>query len=99
MKSFHNTENYEAYLQRVRSRGKGMFIARDFTSGLARQFGLSIPKRGIVKQSEHLNYYNLKSLTFILERLGMVVLKSEAVPGAKVGGLRLGRLGVLAVKS
>ena len=99
VKRFHGTENYEAYLQRVSSRGKGIFIARDFTSGLARQFGFSIPKRGIVKQSEHLNYYNLKSLTMILERLGMTVLKSEAIPGAKVGGLRLGRLGVLAVKS
>jgi hypothetical protein len=97
--NFHATESYEAYLKRVCSRGKRLFIALDFISGFARQFGFRIPKRGIVKQSEHLNYYNLKSITIILERLGMTVLKSEAVPGAKVGGLRLGRLGVLAVKN
>ncbi len=97
--NFHATESYEAYLKRVCSRGKRLFIALDFISGFARQFGFQIPQRGIVKQSEHLNYYNLNSITFILERLGMTVLMSEAVPGAKVGGLRLGRLGVLAVKS
>jgi hypothetical protein len=35
----------------------------------------------------------------LLEKLGTTVLKTEATPDAKVGGLRLGRLSVLVVKN
>ena len=99
IKSYHATSNYAEILRHAVSSGKRRFIVRDFISGLARQFGLSIPKRGVVKQSEHLNYYNLKSISMILEKLGTTVMKTEATPDAKVGGLRLGRLGVLVVKN
>jgi hypothetical protein len=99
IKSYHATEAYAKILSGVMSGNKQKFIAHDFASGLARQFGFSIPRLGVVKQSEHLNYYNLKSLTMILEKLGMTILLSEACPKAKVGGLRLGRLGLLAVKN
>jgi hypothetical protein len=99
IKSHHATENYAKMLSRISSGSKRKFIAHDFTSGIARQFGFSIPRRGVVKQSEHLNYYNLKSITTLLEKLGTTVLKTEATPDAKVGGLRLGRLGTLVVKN
>ena len=99
VKKFHAKAEYEEYLHRTSARGNRKFILADFASGLARQFGYHIPKRGIVKQSEHLNYYNFKSLSVILEDLGMTVLISESIPDAKVGGLRMGRLGLLARKN
>jgi len=95
VKKFHSTSKYEAFLQSLTSGGKKKFVIHDFASGVARQFGRRIPRRGIVKQSEHLNYYNLHSLSLIVEALGCTVVKSESLPNAKVGGLRLGRLGML----
>jgi hypothetical protein len=99
VKKFHATAKYEEYLKAVSSGGKKKFVVHDFVSGVARQLGKKIPRRGIVKQSEHLNYYNLQSLSLIVEGIGCTVVNSESLPNAKVGGLRLGRLGVLVVKN
>ena len=96
---FHSTAKYEKFLKSVSLGGKKKFVAYDFVSGVARQLGRKIPRRGIVKQSEHLNYYNLHALSLIVEALGCTVVDSESLPNAKVGGLRLGRLGLLVVKN
>ena len=99
IKSHHATDKYAEMLIQISSSSQRKFIVHDFASGIARQFGFNIPRHGVVKQSEHLNYYNLKSISMLLEKLGTTVLKTEAIPDAKVGGLRLGRLGVLVVKN
>lgn len=95
----HSTAGYKNFLEKLSNGSKKKFVLHDFASGLARQFGRRIPRKGIVKQSEHLNYYNLHSLTMMLEGIGGTVIKSASLPDAKVGGLRLGRLGVLVVKN
>lgn len=98
VKQFHSTAKYETFLKRLSTGSKSKFVMHDFVSGLARQFGRKIPSKGVVKQSEHLNYYNLHSLSLIVESLGCKVIGSESLPNAKVGGLRLGRLGLLVAK-
>jgi SAM-dependent methyltransferase len=98
VRDFHATRKYDSFLRKSAIKKKKLFITLDFMSGVARQFGLYIPRFGVVKQSEHLNYFNIVSLVLLLQSLGVTTLESKSLANAKVGGLRMGRLGVLAVK-
>jgi SAM-dependent methyltransferase len=93
---WHAREPYKRYLAHV-ARTRWPLVASDFLSGVSRQAGLRIPRLGVVKQSEHINYFTERSLKTLLTVAGFSVLTSLAEPKASVGGLRLGKLGMVAV--
>lgn len=93
---WHAREAYQRYLVRM-GKTRWPLVASDFVSGASRQAGLRIPRLGVVKQSEHINYFTEHSLNALLTKAGFNVLAFVAEPKASVGGLRLGKLGMVAV--
>jgi SAM-dependent methyltransferase len=93
---WHAREAYQRYLVRM-ARTRWPLVASDFLSGVSRQVGLRVPRLGVVKQSEHINYFTERSLEALLSTAGFSVLTHLAEPKASVGGLRLGKLGMVAV--
>jgi hypothetical protein len=93
--SFHTSSRYQQYLRRLVRHRAGL-IACDFFSGVSRQFGFSIPTFGVIKQSEHINYFSIGSLKEALKTAGFLVVAQSSDPDLKVGGLRMGCLGVAA---
>jgi hypothetical protein len=95
---WHSRACYQAWLRLVCGR-RSTFVPLDFMSGMARQVGWSVPRLGVVKASEHINYFTRDSLERLLvsQRFRMTAVRAE--PGARVGQLRLGRLGMVAVPS
>lgn len=94
----HKLKAYSRYLGLL-ERWKFCFILMDFMSGVYRQFFNRVPFFGLVKQSEHINYFTLNSLEFLLVKNGF-----ELKPGGQVdanwkqGRLKLGRMSVIGVK-
>jgi SAM-dependent methyltransferase len=95
MSGFHATIRYQRYLQRL-IRHRFPFVTLDFLSGLSRQFRSSIPRLGVIKQSEHINYFSARSLRAALTASGFAVVAERSDRQAKVGGLRIGCYGVAA---
>jgi Methyltransferase domain len=91
----HSRPRYQRYLQRI-IETKWLFILLDFVTGVSRQYRSTIPKFGIIKQSEHINYFSRRSLHELLAQAGFRVVAERSDSRAKVGGLRLGRFGVAA---
>ena len=89
------TNSYRRYL-RILSRSKWLFVALDLGSGVWRQLCSRIPVWGIVKQSEHINYFSSRSLGSLLEKAGFRVVAEELEPRATVGRMRIGRYGIVA---
>ena len=50
----------------------------------------------MIKESEHINYFSPASLERLLGSAGLRVLAQRSEPNATMGGLRLGRLGMVA---
>jgi len=96
---FHKTSLYKRYLGFV-YKYKILFIFCDFISGIFRQFFNRIPAFGVVKQSEHINYFVPESLITLLQDHGFQI-KSTKSPKRKsfVGLIKQGRFGVVAIKS
>jgi len=94
--SWHRSRRYGSWARLV-SHKRWSFIPCDFASGVTRQLGWRIPWFGIVKQSEHINFFTSASLRSLLELSGFEVTAERAEPDARVGPLRLGRLGMAAV--
>jgi len=94
--NWHARDAYQRYLVHV-ARTRWPLVVCDFVSGVSRQIGLRIPRLGVVKQSEHINYFTDRSLKVLLTKAGFSVLAYGAEPKASVGGLRLGKLGMVAV--
>ena len=92
---FHATTRYQAYLRRL-VRRRLPFVALDFLTGLSRQFRSSVPRLGVIKQSEHINYFSERSLLAALTATGFGVVAQRSDKNAKVGGLRMGCHGVAA---
>jgi len=92
---FHATIRYRRYLQRLVLH-RFPFVGSDFLSGLSRQFRSSIPRFGVVKQSEHINYFSGRSIEAALTASGFTVVAQGSDPAMKVGGLRMGCYGVAA---
>jgi len=92
---FHATASYANYLARL-SRVRPGFIAADLVTGIFRQRRSAVPSFGVVKASEHLTYFSPRSLEALLVATGFEPLGSGSEPGAKVGGLRLGRHALVA---
>jgi hypothetical protein len=88
--NFHKTLYYKRYLQII-SKSKWLFICLDFLSGLSRNFLGFIPWFGVVKQSEHINYFTNNSLERLIRIFGSNV---EVITwkNGKVGGLRIGQI-------
>lgn len=95
---YHRTDLYRLWLQAT-SRAKGVFMALDFLTGACRQLFGKVPALGIVKQSEHVSYFSPDSLGAILRSAGYDVLHYTMDRNAKTGSYRLGRLGMVAVKT
>jgi len=98
VREFHKKENYQRYLLKLSQKTRTRRVLVDFVTGLNRQFGRHIPHHGLVKESEHINYFSEKSLKIILGKNGMTEVALNSEPDAKTGGLRLGKLGILAKK-
>lgn len=96
VRPWHAGERYRRFLQRV-STTRASWIAADFAAGVARNLGRTVPRLGAVKQSEHINYFSSRSLEALLADGGFRVVSAKADPSASVGGLRMGKMGVLAV--
>jgi hypothetical protein len=98
IKKSHSQISYQEYLLKLSNRTQFIRILFDFITGINRQFGREISKYGLVKQSEHINYFSKRSLDEILSKSGMTAVASNSNPDASTGGLRLGKLGILAIK-
>ena len=96
VRQWHAGAGYRRFLNWV-SATRGSWIAADFAAGMARNFGRTVPRLGAVKQSEHINYFSTQSLQALLTGGGFRVVTTRADPAASFEGLRLGRLGALAV--
>ncbi|ETW21528.1 hypothetical protein MGAST_25380 [Mycobacterium gastri 'Wayne'] len=96
VRQWHSQARYRRFLDWV-SATRGSWIVSDFVSGVARNFGRTVPRLGAVKQSEHINYFSTQSLEQLLIGGGFRVLRAQADPKMSYGGMRLGRLGALAV--
>jgi len=92
---FHASARYQRYLQRL-IRHRIPFVGVDFLSGIGRHFRSSIPTFGVVKQSEHINYFSGRSLQAVLAASGFTVVAHDSNRHMKVGGLRIGCYGVAA---
>lgn len=95
---WHATTTYRSYLARLAS-VRPAFVAADFATGVARNLGFAIPRLGAVKESEHINYYSARSMRALIERADLRVAQVVEDPHAKTGGLRMGRIGVLAKRA
>jgi SAM-dependent methyltransferase len=95
---WHARDLYQRYLVHV-GKTRWPLVVSDFMSGVTRQIGFRIPRLGVVKQSEHINYFTERSLRAILTRADFSVIAFVAEPNAQVAGLRLGKLGMVAVPS
>jgi hypothetical protein len=96
VRQWHAGARYRRFLDWV-SATRGTWIAADFVTGVARNFGRTVPTLGAVKQSEHINYFSTQSLQTLLVDGGFRVISTQADPTMSYGGMRLGRLGALAV--
>ncbi|MGD1237796.1 class I SAM-dependent methyltransferase [Mycobacterium seoulense] len=96
VRRWHAGASYSCFLDWV-SATRGGWIAADFVTGVARNFGRKVPRLGAVKQSEHINYFSPQSLERLLVEGGFRVVSTQADPKMSYGGMRLGRLGALAV--
>lgn len=96
VRRWHAGASYLRFLQWV-SGARVAWVAADFAAGVARNFGRTVPRLGAVKQSEHINYFSNQSLQTLLARGGFRVVTTRADPTASFEGLRLGRLGALAI--
>ncbi len=96
---FHKTNLYKKYLVFV-NKFKTLFILCDFVSGLYRQFFNRIPALGVVKQSEHINYFKPESIVTLLENHGFEI-KAVKAPIRKsfVGLIKQGKFGFVGLKS
>lgn len=96
VRPWHSGPQYRRFLKWV-SASRFSWVAADFATGVARNFGRTVPRYGTVKQSEHINYFSTRSLRTLLTRGGFRIVGTASDPTASVGGLRMGRLGALAV--
>jgi Methyltransferase domain len=92
---FHAGTRYQRYLGSL-VRHRFPFMGLDFLSGVSRQFRSSIPSLGVIKQSEHINYFSDRSVKAALVASGFTIVAQRSDENAKVGGIRFGYFGVAA---
>jgi hypothetical protein len=94
LRPFHKKESYRNFLKNC-AKNRYVFIMLDLLTGICRQFNRKIPNFGIVKQSEHVNYFSLPSLYALAESLHYGVIKQQEILSGGFGGIRLGELTVI----
>jgi len=94
---FHGTRAYKTWLRLLRN-SKVLFMSSDFVSGLFRNFLGFVPWFGVIKQSEHINYFSQESIHRLASSFSLN-LKSKAYLRGSVGGMKLGQLSSLLSKS
>jgi hypothetical protein len=92
---FHGSVRYQRYIQKL-IRHRISFVVLDFLTGLSRQFRVAIPRLGVIKQSEHINYFSGRSLEAALNASGFTIVAQGSDEQLKIGGLRIGCYGVAA---
>jgi hypothetical protein len=95
---FHKKKIYKNYLQII-SKNKILFLILDLITGVTRQFFRKIPWFGIVKQSEHINYFNSRALTALCLNFEGKIWISEEDYSHKVGKFQLGRISAVLSRS
>lgn len=94
LRARHSTTSYRKVLARLRG-NRVAFMVSDFATGVCKQFGWRLPRYGVIKQSEHVNYFSITSLSRIADVAGYRVLASNESTSGGLGGLRLGSLWML----
>jgi hypothetical protein len=94
-RKFHKRDAYRNYLNFL-SRHRRTFIAVDFLSGVFRQYLGIIPFFGVVKQSEHINYFSSDSIEKLIQQSeATVVHMSKPDFTYRVGHIKQGRVSVI----
>ena len=70
-------------------------MVSDFCTGVCKQFGKKIPRFGVVKESEHINYFSILGLSRMAENIGYRVRSSQETKTGGIGALRLGSLWIV----
>ena len=96
--TWSSTVAYRRYLEWL-ARNRFVFVLVDFFTGLVRQFLGSIPVVGIVKASEHLNYFTEESLNRLLAQCEYEPIVIETSAKGGLGGIKLGSLSIVAKPS
>lgn len=94
---FHSSGIYKSFLNLLQSR-KTLFMFFDFITGLSRTLWSKIPSFGIVKQSEHVSYFNRKSLEKLAEKLNLKTLSYVEQKELSQGRIKIGSQGILLQK-
>jgi len=89
--NFHKSLYYKRYLAFLYNH-KVIFIFLDFVTGIARQFTKRIPWFGIVKQSEHINYFNKQALEALCKNFHGTIWISDPNYYHKLGKFHIGVL-------
>jgi hypothetical protein len=96
--TFHKSSLYKLYIHLL-LRIIPLFILIDFFTGLYRLLFGKIPFWGIVKQSEHLNYFSKESLLMLVRGEVEVIGVSEPDLNFGQGRIKVGRIAMVAKKS
>lgn len=86
---------YYNYLTLI-SKVPPLFIVLDFLTGVSRNFFRTIPIFGIVKQSEHINYFSEKAISKLVGKYLEVLFVSDENLKETYGYFRLGFLALIA---
>lgn len=94
IRKWHSSNTYAKYLKAINS--KPVFVFLDFLTGVLRNFGFTVPRIGIVKESEHINYFSSNSLEKIAIKSGYTIIHSAQDNSSRAGFFRLGKAGLIA---
>jgi hypothetical protein len=94
LRNFHKSELYLNWVNIV-VKHRHVFIILDFITGICRQFNRKIPRFGIIKQSEHVNYFSLHALSVLAKTLDYKVIEQSENLSGRFGGMRIGELMVV----
>jgi Methyltransferase domain len=91
----HRSNFYRSYLKWL-LRHRLIFMCVDFLTGIWRLALKKIPFWGIIKQSEHINYFEASSLQHLLREVGYDVIGIEEDPKSGQGKIKFGTIQLLA---
>ena len=95
---FHKTKLYEKYLALIVS-FRPAFVLIDFVGSLSRQLWKRVPWFAIVKQSEHINYFNELALIHLCQEFNGSIVIGKPDFKFKQGKFKMGRLAVIMSKN
>jgi hypothetical protein len=94
---WHKSEGYRCYLSFL-NKIPPLFILMDLISGVVRNYFRMIPVFGVVKQSEHINYFTKQSINSLLNGRFDVRYSSPEYYDERHGKLRIGFQATIASK-